>query len=155
MVLTAPASIEAPPRAAALGGLLAVSSITEASAGDHVEMGVSYYSYLCGTVGTYPAWCGTAPGIDYDATKAFTGGKSTSGYPFVVYAGVECDLFGRDEYGPAARARLAGGEDNAVAKAFLGQEFFGSLVPRWTWPSRSPTRRPRWWPWPPSSSTRE
>ncbi|MET0488739.1 MAG: IPT/TIG domain-containing protein [Acidimicrobiales bacterium] len=88
-------------------------------------MGVSYYSYLCGTVGAYPAWCGTAPGIDYDAVKAFTGGQATTGWPFVVYAGVECDLFGRDQYGPAARARLSGGEDRAVAKAFLGQQFFG------------------------------
>jgi hypothetical protein len=125
MVLTAPALIEAPAVTPARGGLLAVANVAESTTGDRIEMGVNYYSYLCGTVGLYPAWCGTAPGIDYDAIKAFTGGQQTSGWPFVVYAGVECDLFGRDEYGPAARARLAGGEDSAVAKAFLGQQFFG------------------------------
>jgi hypothetical protein len=129
MVLTAPASIEAPAVTPARGGLLAVADVTDVTSGDHIEMGVNYYSYLCGTVGLYPAWCGTAPGIDYDAVKAFSGGQSSSGYPFVVYSGVECDLFGREEYGPAARARLAGGEDTAVAKAFLGQQFFGVGVP--------------------------
>lgn len=125
MVLTAPALITAPTVTPARGGLLAVADVADAPAGEHIEMGVNYFSFLCGTVGLYPAWCGTAPGIDYDAVKAFTGGQATSGWPFVVYAGVECDLFGRDEYGPAARARLAGGEDSAVARAFLGQQFFG------------------------------
>jgi hypothetical protein len=126
MVLTAPALIEAPAVTPPRGGLLAVANITEVTSGDHVEMGVNFFTYLCGgPAGLYPAWCGTAPGIQYDAIKHFTGGFNVGGYPFVVYAGVKCDLFGREQYGPAARARLAGGEDVAVARAFMGQTFFG------------------------------
>jgi hypothetical protein len=124
MALRAPERIEAPAVAPALGGLLGVASITES--GDRVMNGVTYFSFLCGKAGIAPGLCDVAPGVTFDQEKLFTGGEVVEGQPFPVYAGVICDLLGGG-YEEAARARLAGGEERAVGRAFYEVSFAGGF----------------------------
>lgn len=119
MVLTAPARISAPPVQRPAGGLLAAATITDVPDDSRVAFGVEFTSYLCGTGGLFPAPCGTVTGPVFDATKTLEGGTNGTGYPFAVYAGVDCDLFGRDEYAQAARDKLTGLEEALVSTAYL------------------------------------
>jgi hypothetical protein len=136
MALRAPERIEAPAVTPALGGLLNVASIVEA--GDRVMNGVVYQSFLCGRAGIAPGLCDPASGVIVDDEKVFTGGEVVTGEPFPVYAGVVCDLLGGD-YEAQARARLLGGEERAVGRAFYeivfsggyptGDQFAGTITP--------------------------
>lgn len=118
MVLIAPARIEAPAVALPKGGLLAVANVIDEPSSSRAAFGFDYYSYACGDGGLYAAPCGEVTGPGFDTTKTLEGGERVTAYPFVVYAGVDCDLFGRDEYGPAARNKLAGVEERLVGRAF-------------------------------------
>ena len=122
MALRAPERIEAPAVTPALGGLLNVASIVES--GDRVMNGVVYQSFLCGRAGIAPGLCDPASGVIVDDEKVFTGGEVVEGVPFPVYAGVVCDLLGGD-YEAQARARLLGGEERAVGRAFYEVVFSG------------------------------
>lgn len=122
MALRAPERIEAPAVTPALGGLLGVASIVES--GDRVMNGVIFQSFLCGKAGIAPGLCDPASGVTTDDEKVFTGGEIVEGVPFPVYAGVICDLLGGD-YEAQARARLAGGEERAVGRAFFEVVFSG------------------------------
>jgi hypothetical protein len=118
MVLTAPARIQAPAVALPKGGLLAVADVIDVGADSRAAFGFDYYSYLCGDGGLYAAPCGQVTGPTFDTEKTLEGGELVTAYPFAVYAGVDCDLFGRDEYGPAARNKLTGLEERLVGQAF-------------------------------------
>jgi hypothetical protein len=116
MVLTSPARVDAPTVIPALGGLLAAATVID-SADPHIGYGVEWFSFACGPAGIAPGMCEVADGVQVDAEKLFTGGEVVQAPPFAVYAGVVCDLFGRT-YDAEVRARLAGGEERVVGKAF-------------------------------------
>lgn len=109
-------AVDAPRVAPALGGLLPVADVVEAS-DPHIAFGIEYQSFLCED-GGYTSGCVDAPdSIPVDDPKLFGGSHIVSGVPVVVYAGIECDLFGAP-YLQQARDRLAGSEDRLVAAAF-------------------------------------
>lgn len=127
MALISPTRVNAPPIVAPLrGGLLSVAVIDPVWE-DHFGFGISYESYLCGTGSVVPAPClAVAPGIVFDTgPKDFTGATVGTGWPFAIYAGVECDLFGRP-YTSAAAAKLAGSEEYLVSRAFYELTFLGN-----------------------------
>lgn len=125
--LRAPVRIETPPAAAlAVGGLLAVANVIEAP-DEHYMNGVQYESWVCGRGGIAPGLCDVAPGVEIDPTKLFDGPVLVTGYPFAVYTGVECDLFGHP-YTQAATGRLEGSEEFLVGLAFE-QLVMGSTDP--------------------------
>lgn len=112
----APVAVDAPSVTPARGGLLPVADITEAS-DSHIAFGIEYQSFLCDE-GGYTAGCVDAPaGVPIDDPKLFGGSHIVQGVPVVVYAGIECDLFGAP-YSQQALDRLAGSEDRLVAEAF-------------------------------------
>lgn len=126
MAVVSGVRIEAPPVVPARGGLLAVATV-HPEWDDHFGFGVTYESYLCGTGNTVAAPCGVAvPGIVYDAPPKDTSGATiASGYPFAIYAGVQCDLIG-GPYGQQAQAKLAGSEDYLVSKGFYEIAMLGN-----------------------------
>jgi hypothetical protein len=89
--------------------------------------GVGYQSFLCGTGSTVQAPCGVVvPGLVYDAPPKETSGSSiANGYPFAIYAGVQCDLIG-GPYGAEAKAKLAGSQDYLVSKGFYEIALLGN-----------------------------
>lgn len=112
----APVAVDAPRVAPALGGLLPVADIVD-SDDPHIGFGIEYQSWLCED-GGYTSGCVDAPaGTPVDAPKLFGGSHVVEGVPVIVYAGIECDLFGAP-YLAQARDRLAGSEDRLVAAAF-------------------------------------
>jgi hypothetical protein len=123
-----PTLIEAPAVVPLRGGLLSAAQV-HPEWDTHYGFGISFQSFLCGTGGTVSAPCGAAvPGITYDAGKEFGGSDIGNGYPFAVYAGVECDLI-NGPYNDQAKARLEGSEEYLVSKAFyeitmLGEQPF-------------------------------
>lgn len=116
MATVAPAAVDAPRVTPALGGLLPVAEITD-STDPHIAFGIEYQSFLCED-GGYTTGCVDAPaGVPVDDPKMFGGSHVVEGVPVVVYAGVECDLFG-SPYTTQSADRLAGSEDRLVAAAF-------------------------------------
>jgi hypothetical protein len=118
--------IEAPPVVPARGGLLAAATV-HPEWDTHFGFGIEYQSFLCGTGDTVPAPCGVVvPGITFDALpKNTSGSDNVPGWPFAVYAGIQCDLIG-GPYDTQARAKLAGSEDYLVSKAFYELAFLGN-----------------------------
>jgi hypothetical protein len=114
--LRAPVKIDQPLAPLPVGGLLAVADVTDTT-DEHFMNGVVYESWLCGLGGIAPGLCDVAPGVSVDAAKEFGGSEIVEGYPFAVYTGIECDLFGRP-YTEQARGRLAGSEEYLVGRAF-------------------------------------
>lgn len=125
MALSTGVRIAAPPVVPARGGLLSAATV-HPEWDSHMGFGIEYQSFLCGTGSTTPAPCGVAvPGIEYDALPKSTGGSDVaSGYPFAIYAGIQCDLIG-GPYGQQSAARLAGAEDYLVSKGFYEIAFLG------------------------------
>lgn len=120
----APVTVDAPRVAPALGGLLPVADIVESS-DPHVAFGIQYQSFLCED-GGYTAGCVDAPaGVPVDSPKEFGGSHIVDGVPVVIYAGIECDLFGAP-YATQANDRLAGSEDRLVAAAFYRHAALGA-----------------------------
>lgn len=120
----APVAVDAPRVAPALGGLLAVADIVE-STDPHIGFGIEYQSWLCED-GGYTSGCVDAPGgVPVDSPKLFGGSHIVEGVPVVVYAGIECDLFGAP-YLAQAQDRLAGSEDRLVAAAFYRHAALGA-----------------------------
>lgn len=120
----APVAVDAPRVSPALGGLLPVADIVDVS-DPHVAFGIEYQSFLCDD-GGFTAGCVDAPdGVPVDAVKEFTGSHIVPGVPVVLYAGVECDLFG-SPYTQQAQDRLAGSEDRLVAEAFYRHAAWGA-----------------------------
>lgn len=120
----APVAVDAPRVAPALGGLLPVADIVEAS-DPHIAFGIEYQSWLC-EEGGYTSGCVDAPaGVPIDDPKLFGGSHIVTGVPVVVYAGIECDLFGAP-YTQQSADRLAGSEDRLVAGAFYQHALIGA-----------------------------
>lgn len=120
-----PTLIEAPAVVPLRGGLLSTAFL-HPEWQDGFGFGITFQSFLCGTGGTVPAPCGASvAGITYDAGgKEFTGSTIGTGYPFAVYAGVECDLI-NGPYADQAQARLTGSEEYLVSKAFYELTMLG------------------------------
>lgn len=123
MALTSPARVDAPTVTPALGGLLAAATVID-STDPHIGYGVEWFTFACGTAGIAPGMCEVADGVVVDPEKLFEGGSVVQAPPFAVYAGVVCDLFGRT-YDAEVRARLAGGEERVVGRAFYQALFLG------------------------------
>ena len=125
MALITGVRIEAPPVVPARGGLLAAATV-HPEWDEHMGFGIEYQSWLCGTGNTAQAPCGVVvPGLTFDALpKETTGSAIASGYPFAVYAGVQCDLIG-GPYGAQAQSKLTGSEDYLVSKGFYEIAFLG------------------------------
>ena len=126
MALSTGVRIEAPPVVPARGGLLAAATVhPEWDA--HMGFGIEYQSFLCGTGDTAPAPCGVVvPGLTYASPPKDTSGSAIAfGYPFAIFAGIQCDLIG-GPYGPQAQAKLTGSEDYLVSKGFYEIAFLGN-----------------------------
>lgn len=123
MALTSPARVDAPTVTPALGGLLAAATVID-STDPHIGYGVEWFTFACGPAGIAPGMCEVADGVVVDPEKLFEGGSVVQAPPFAVYAGVVCDLFGRT-YDAEVRARLAGGEERVVGRAFYQALFLG------------------------------
>lgn len=120
----APVAVDAPRVAPALGGLLPIADIVE-SDDPHVGFGIEYQSWLCED-GGYTSGCVDAPaGVPVDSPKLFGGSHVVEGVPVIVYAGIECDLFGAP-YLQQSQDRLAGSEDRLVAAAFYRHAALGA-----------------------------
>jgi hypothetical protein len=91
------------------GGVVSVARVIDTSG--HELMGVEGQSDACATVEEWAEWCTTTP----VGRKLFDGPwEYVTGDPFVVYAGVSCDLQRLDEAETRARARLDMAESRAV-----------------------------------------
>jgi hypothetical protein len=128
MVLDNAVRIEAPPVVPARGGLLSTATV-HPEWDSHHGFGIEYQSFLCGTGSTVQGPCGVVvPGLVVDTPPKETSGSAVAfGYPFAIYAGIQCDLIG-GPYGDKAQAKLTGSEDYLVSKGFyeiamLGQGY--------------------------------
>ena len=126
MALSTGVRIEAPPVVPARGGFLAAATV-HPEWDDHMGFGTEYQSFLCGTGSVVSAPCGVvAPGLVVDTPPKDTSGSDIAfGYPFAIYAGIQCDLIG-GPYGDKAQAKLTGSEDYLVSKAFYEIAMLGN-----------------------------
>lgn len=107
-------NVPAPPPVG--GGVLSVATVID-DPDTHALMGAMYLTDACGEMGDFwDEWCTMTP----TGTKAFDAGPDVvEGDPFVIYAGVECDLVASEASLTRARNRFAYAERRLVDKAVV------------------------------------
>ena len=91
------------------GGVLSVARVIDTDG--HELMGVEAITDACGTAEEWAEWCTTTP----TGRKIFEDTyEHVVGDPFVLYAGVSCDLQKLDEAAGRARNRLGYGESRGI-----------------------------------------
>jgi hypothetical protein len=93
------------------GGVLSVANVVDVPDGDHRLMGVEALTDACSSTEIWSEWCTMTP----TARKIFEDTQEhVVGDPFVLYAGVSCDLQRLDEGADRAKSRLGYGESRGV-----------------------------------------
>ena len=109
MITGARSRIELPAPEPIKGGVLSVARVIDVTG--HELMGVEAQTDACATAEEWAEWCTMTP----TGRKLFENAPDyVVGDPFVVYAGVSCDLQRPPEAEARARARLEYGESRAV-----------------------------------------
>jgi hypothetical protein len=102
--------IPAPPVTPLGGGVLSVARVVE-SQGDHALMGAQFLSDACADLSEWTEWCTNDP----VAAKLFDDEPDlVIGDPFVVYAGLSCDLQNANEARTRVRTRFDLAEGRGV-----------------------------------------
>jgi len=91
--------------------VLSVANVVDVADGDHRLLGVEALTDACSSAEIWSQWCTIDPAI----LKVFEDTQEhVVGDPFVLYAGVSCDLQRLDEGARRATARLGHGEPRGI-----------------------------------------